>query len=145
MGSQIPQTALQGCPIVEPRADHHLGVNLQIPFTKPGQLLHQQPGPRIHQKALSQVRFSGVHRYIKRRQPLLIDALPIRLREVGEGEIRAIEEAETEVVILEIQAVPVAGRLLIDEAERTVVVALPQPIKECFRKAKAQAVVGVLL
>ena len=75
----------------------------------------------------------------------MIDALPIRLRQVGEGEIGAIKETETEVVILQVEAVPVAGRLLIDEAKRAVVVALLQPIKESFRKAKAQAIIGILL
>ena len=40
---------------------------------------------------------------------MLIDALPVSLREVGEGEIGAVEKAEPEVVVLEIKAVPVTG------------------------------------
>ena len=53
MGGQIPEAAFQSLPIVQPGAHHHLGVNLEIPFTEPGQLLHQQPSPWIHEQPLA--------------------------------------------------------------------------------------------
>ena len=75
----------------------------------------------------------------------MINALPIDVRQVGKGEIGAVQKAEPKVVVFQIKAVTVAWRLLIDEAKRTVVVALPQAIEERLREAKTQTIVSIFL
>jgi len=75
---------------------------------------------------------------------LLLNPLPVGGTEVGECEIGAIEKAESIIVILEIETVSMAWRLLIDEAKGTTIGALPQTVKESFRERKSKAVVGIL-
>jgi hypothetical protein len=85
-----------------------------------------------------------VHRHVEGGEPLLLDALPIRRREVGEGEIGAVEEAQAKIIILEIEGAPMARWLLIDEAKGAVVVALPEAIEESLAKHQPQSVVCLL-
>ena len=74
----------------------------------------------------------------------MLNSLPVTLTKVGEGEIGAIEETQPVVVILEIKAVQMPRRLLIDEAERTAVIALTQPVKQGFGEGQPKAVIGIL-
>ena len=61
MGGQIPEAALQGSPIVEAWAHHDLSMDLEVPFPKPVQLLHQQSSSGVHQQPFAQGRFGGMH------------------------------------------------------------------------------------
>ena len=66
-----------------------------------------------------------MNRHKQRREPLLFDPQPVRVGEVGEGEIGAVEKTEAVVVVLEVKAAAASRRLLVDEAERTGVGATP--------------------
>ena len=142
---QIPEGPLQGLTIVEIRADHHLGMDLQPPLREPGELIAQQGGPGIHQQTAAQFGIGGMHRDIEGREPLLLDPLPVGGGEIGEGEIGAVEKAQAVVVVLEVEAGAAAGGLLVDEAEGTVVIALAQAIEERLGEAESQALVRILL
>jgi hypothetical protein len=86
-----------------------------------------------------------VDRDIQRRETLIFDPLPVRWAEVGEGEVGAVKKTQPIVVILEIETAPMAGGLLIDEAEGAVVVALLQAIEERLPEHEPQAVIRLLL
>ena len=73
----------------------------------------------------------------------MFDPLPIGIGEIGEREIRAVQEAEPVVVIFEIKAAAPSRGLLIDKTERASVVALAQAIEQRLTELKAKAVVGV--
>ena len=108
-------------------------------------MLGQLRRPRIDQQATAQLRIGTVHGDIKRREPLLLDALPVGRAEIGEGEIGAVEEAEPIVVVLEVKTSALAWRLLVDEAEGAVVVALPQAVEQGLTELDPEPVVGILL
>ena len=86
-----------------------------------------------------------MHRDIQGREALLFNALPIGSRQVGEGEIRAVEKAEPVVVVLEIKAPALPRRLLIDETEGALVVALLEAVEQGFGETESQAFIEILL
>ena len=86
-----------------------------------------------------------MHRDIQGREALLFNALPIGSTQVGEGEIGAVEKAEPVVVVLEIEASALPRRLLIDETEGAVVVALLKAVEQGFGETEPQAFIEILL
>ncbi len=79
-------------------------MDLQALLLKPGDLLEDLTGTVVEQQAPTQRRFGGMNRNKQWREPLPLDALPVRCREVGEGEIGAVEKAQAIVIVLEIKA-----------------------------------------
>ena len=132
-------------PSFETRADHHLGVDLEAPLGEPGQLLQQQGGAGIDQQAAAQLGVGGVHRDVQRRKALFLDAAPVGRREIGEGEVRAVEKTQAVVVVLEVEAAAAPRRLLVDEAEGAAVVALAQAVEQGVAEPQPQALVQILL
>ena len=65
----------------------------------------------------------GVHGDVEGREALLVDALPVALLEVGQGDEAAVKEGVAVVVVLDVEGRAQAGRVLVHEAERAVVVA----------------------
>jgi hypothetical protein len=116
--------------IVNARTEHHLGVNLQAAIAKPGQLLHDLARPGIFEQARSHLRFRRMHRHKQRRQPQLLNPIPLPLGQVCQGQIRAIEKTQPVIIIFVVERGPLAGRLLINKAKGAAVVALNQSIKQ---------------
>ena len=73
--------------IVQPRTDDDLGMDLEIAFVKPLQLLEQAASAGILKKSGTQVGIRGMHGHKQRRQTLLLDPGPIGLRQIREREI----------------------------------------------------------
>ena len=85
-----------------------------------------------------------MHRNKQRRQPQPLNAIPFPLRQIGEGEIGAIEKTQPIIIIFVIKRCAFTGRLLINKTKGTAVIALNQTIKQGRFKFQAQLVVIVL-
>ena len=84
-------------------------------------------------------------RYKQGGEPLLLNPLPVCGAQVGEGQVGAVKKTQPVVVILEIEAAAPPRRLLVDEAERAVVIALLEAIEEGLGETQAQPVIEILL
>ena len=77
--------------------------------------------PRLAEQTVPQVGVGRVHRDVQRRQPLLLDAGELRLREVGQRDVVPVQERQPEVVVLDVEALAHPARQLVDEAEHALV------------------------
>ena len=78
---------------------------------------------RIRQHVPPQFQLRGVHGHVQRAQPLLLEPLPVSLRQVGQRHEVAVQEAEPVVVVLRVERLPHAFGQALEEAEEAVVVA----------------------
>lgn len=67
---------------------------------------------------------------VQRRQSLIDNSLQVGLREAGQSGEVPVQKAEAVIVILQIQALSHPGWQLIDETERTVIVARSNSIED---------------
>ena len=124
------QRVLESGAIVDAGADDDLAVHLYPPVEE-----HLEPAQagrslRVAQHARPQLGIRGVDGDEEWAQPLGEDALRVELGETGQrGEV-PVEEGQAVVVVLEVQAPAHPLGQLVDEAERTVVVAGPDPVED---------------
>ena len=77
--------------------------------------------PRLAEQAMAQRGIGRVHGDVERRQPLLDDPLEVRVVEVGQRDVVAVQEREPVVVVLDVEALAHPPRQLVDEAEHALV------------------------
>ena len=84
-------------------------MDLQIPLSEPAELIQQKGCAGVLQKPAAQQRIGGMDRHKQGGQALGLNALPVGVGEVGEGEIGAVEKAEAVIVIFQIEAAAMTG------------------------------------
>ena len=141
---QLGDALVERRAVVDAGAEHQLRVRLDAHVGQAAQLRHDLRGARVAQQAAAQRRVGGVDRDVQRAEALLDDALPVVLFEVGQGDEAAVEEAVAVVVVLDVEAGPQAGRVLVDEAERAVVVAALDAVEGGVVEDEAEVCVLVL-
>ncbi len=119
---QLPDGARQVRAVVPVGAQHDLGVH---PDAGLGEPLHPRQdlrrAARLAEQPAAERRVRRVDGHVERRQALLDDARQVRLVEVGQRDVVAVEEREPEVVVLHVEASPHSLRQLVDEAEHALV------------------------
>ena len=119
---QLPDGARQVRAVVPVGAQHDLGVH---PDAGLGEPLHPRQdlrgAARLAEQPAAERRVRRVDGHVERRQALLDDARQVRLVEIGQRDVVAVEEREPEVVVLHVEASPHSLRQLVDEAEHALV------------------------
>ena len=105
-------------------------MHLDAPVEKDLQPAQAGGALRVAQHVRPQLGVGGVDRHEQRAEALGEDAFGVELGETGEGREVAVEERQPVVVVLEVEAAPHALGQLVDEAERAVVVAGPDPVED---------------
>src|SRR6266508_2451535 len=109
-------------PVVPFRAEHDLRVHGDARASQALHDRHQQAlGPRLAQQPVAQLRVGGVDRDIERGQSLRLDSVELRLVQIRQRDVVAVQAGEPEVVVLDIQALAHPSRQLVDEAEHALV------------------------
>ncbi len=122
---EIGERLLEHFPVVEPRDDHHLTVELDPAVDEARELLQDVRDTRVVEQRLARFPRRRVHRDVERREPVLDDAIEVPLLEVRErGEI-PVGERETVVVIPDVERLAQPFRKSLDEAELAAVGAAP--------------------
>src|SRR6185503_314186 len=119
---QLVHRAVEVGAVVPARAQHDLGVHRDAGLGEAlhhGQELAAHPG--LAEQGVAQVGIGGVHRDVQRREALRLDALELGLLQIGQGDVVAVQERETEVVVLDVEALAQSLRQLVDEAEDALV------------------------
>ena len=124
------QRVLEGGTVVDSRAHDDLSVHLDPPVQQ-----HLEPAQAgrslgVAQHLRPQLGIRGVDGDEERAEPLGQDPLGVELGEAGQGGEVPVEERQAVVVVLEVEAPPHPLGQLVDEAERTVVVAGPDPVED---------------
>ena len=124
------QRVLEGGTVVDARAHDDLSVHLDPPVQQ-----HLEPAQAgrslwVAQHLRPQLGIRGVDGDEERAQPLGQDPLGVELGEAGQGGEVPVEERQAVVVVLEVEAPPHPLGQLVDETERTVVVAGPDPVED---------------
>jgi len=119
---QLVHRALEMRAVVPSRAQHDLRVHRDPGL---GEALHHRqqlaPDPRLAEEGVAQIGIGRVHRDVERREPLGLDPRQLRLVEIGQGDVVAVQERQPEVVVLHVEALAHALRELVDEAEDALV------------------------
>ena len=124
------QRVLERGAVVDPRADDDLAVHLNAPVEEDFQPAQAGGALRVAEHVGPQLRIGRVDGHEQRAETLGEDAFRVELGETGErGEV-PVEERQPIVVVLEVEAPPHALGQLVDEAERAVVVAGPDPVED---------------
>ena len=106
--------------------------------------LHHVSRPGIAQQAAAGLGIGGLHGNVDGADAQGHDPLQLPGREIRQGDIIPLEEAETGVVILEIQGLPHPPGQLIDEAEHAFVHAGPGPVHQVGLKVQTQGLALLL-
>ena len=128
---QLAHGPLEVGAVVEAGTEDHLRVHADPRLRKalqPRQDLGRHA--RAAEQLPAQRGIGRVHRHVERRQPLLDDARELRLLQVGERDVVAVQERQPEVIVLDVESLAHPLRQLVDEAEHALVGAggdLPGP------------------
>ena len=123
------QRVLEGQAVVDTGAHHDLPVHLDAPVQQDAQPAQARRPLGVAQHLGPQFGVGAVDRDEQGAEAFGEDPFRIELGEPGQrGEV-PVQEREPIVVILEVQALPHALGQLVDEAERTVVVAGPDAVE----------------
>ncbi len=119
---EIDDRALEVPAVVPVGAQHDLGVH---PDPGSGESFHPRQDlgtvSRAAEERVAERRIGRMYRDVERRQPLRLDALEGRLVQVGQRDVVAVQERQPEVVVLDVEALAQAARILMDEAEDALV------------------------
>ena len=139
------QGVLERGAVVDARADDDLAVHLDPPVEEDLEPAQAGGSLRIAQHVRPQLGVGRMDGHEQRPEAFGQDALGIELGEPGEGREVAVEERQPVVVVLEVQAAPHALGQLVDEAERTVVVAGADPVEDGRGDLDPERLAGVLV
>ena len=119
---QLVHGALEVRAVVPFRAQHDLGVH-EIPALASRSITgsSSRRDPRLAEEGVAQIGIGGVHRDVERREALGLDSCQLRLVEIGQRDVVAVQERQPEVVVLHVEALAHALRELVDEAEDALV------------------------
>jgi hypothetical protein len=122
-GGQILDGLLQGKTVIQAGTDHHLQVHLDVSRSQPPQLPEDIRGLGIIQEKTPKAQVAGMNGDEEGAETLFRDPAPIPFREIGEGDIIAMEEGETIVLILMVEGAAQARGHLIHKTEKAPIVA----------------------
>ena len=131
--------------VVDAGAHHDLPVHLDARLEQDPEPAQACGTPGIAQHVGPHGRIRGVDGHVERSQALVDDSLGVELGEAGERREVSVEEGEPVVVVLHVQAAAHALGELVDETERTVVVARAYPVEERRGHLQAGRLAGLLL
>ncbi len=131
--------------VVEAGAHHDLTVDLHAVVEQRPQPPQRGGASTVAEHPRAHLGIGGVDGDEQRRQPLGHDPLEVALREPGEGGEVPVQEGQSVVVVLEVEALPHPGRQLVDEAELAVVVTGAHLVEEGGADLDAEQLPLVLL
>ena len=92
---------------------------------RPGEPLHDRHhvalDPGLPQQPVAYLGVRGVDRNVERGESLRLDPVELRLLQIGQRDVVAVQEGEPEVVVLDVEALAHSSRQLVDEAEDALV------------------------
>ena len=116
--------------VVNTGTDHDLSVDVDSSIEQHAQPPQAHRTPFVAQQFGAHQRIGRMDTYVQRRQPFVDDPFDIAFGAPGQRREVAVQEGQTIVVILEVQAFSHSFGQLIDETERAVVIAGHDPIKD---------------
>ncbi len=131
--------------IVNLRQRNDLGMHRHADPTKTPDLFQDIRHIGFPQQHRPQRAVGRVDGNVLRAEALLLDPLPVRLRQVGKGHKIAVQKAETIVIVLQVERTAQPFRHLGQKAERAFVVAGAQTVKERLDELDPQIVIRVFL
>ncbi len=123
------QGVLEDRPVVHPGAHDHLPVHLDPAVEEDAQPPQARRTLRVPEHARPHLGVGGVDGHEERAEPLLQHPLGIELGEAGQRREVPVEKGQAVVVVLQVEAPAHPLGELVDEAERAVVVARPDPVE----------------
>jgi len=120
---QVRNRAVKMRTVVAARCEHGLRVDFDVHLGQPRQVFHDLPGAGIVHQPDAHIRLGRVNGDVEWAEVLFRDARPIAFIQVGEGDVIAVEERETVVVVLDVERPAQPRRHLADEAKVAVVAA----------------------
>ena len=135
---QVPEGAAQLVPVVPAGADHDLPVHHDPRLAEGPDIVQGPQGVLVSQHGAVELGVRGVNGDVDGADAQVDDPLGLPLRQVGQGDIVALQKAQPGVVVLKIQGLPHTGGHLVHEAEDAVVGAGAHIVHEDGVKIQAQ-------
>jgi hypothetical protein len=127
--------------VVQTRHQDQLGVDLNAHAGQAAQAVQDVRGAGVAQHPPPQVGVGGVDRDVEGAQVLLLNAGPVLLRQVGQGDVTTEQEGIPVVVVLDVEGRAQSPGHLGDEAELAAVVAATDVVKSGTGEVQAQGFV----
>lgn len=126
---KLANTSLHLLAVIHIGAEHELGVEVDPGPFESCQIFQDVATLGIADKCHPQLRIGGMYGDVHRRNPLLLDPLPILFTQVGQGDEAAVEHGIAVIVIHDVKRLPHAFRNLLDKTERACVFTDPDTIE----------------
>jgi hypothetical protein len=142
---QVANTLMEHLTVVDLRQRNDLSMHRHADPTETPDLFQDIRHIGLAQQHRPQRAVGSVDGNVLRAEALLLDPLPVRLRQVGKGHEIAVQKTETIVIVLQVERTAQPFWHLGQKAERAFVVAGAQTIKERLDKLDPQVVIRVFL
>ena len=141
---QVVQRPLQFFPVVDPRAENQLTIQMNAALCQPLQNREALAGKAVPHHLAAQFRIGGMHRYIDRTDMHVENPLHFPLAQIGQGDIISKKEGQAGIVVFKIQAFAHPFGQLVDKTENAPVTAGALPIHQIRLELQPDGIVLAL-
>ena len=141
-GASILDCPDQDIPVIDPRTEDDLPVELNAVITEKVKTLQNIPGMRVAEQADPGFRIGGMNGNIERGCLPLKNPEELIVIHIRQGDIVAHHHAQPPVIILDIQRIPHAFRKLVDKTEQAVIAAMARLQRDGLVQAKPERLPG---